>query len=191
MAWIEVIDKDEASGELAETYDELARKRGKIANIMKVHSLNPEAMKRHLDLYMHLLFGKSGLSRAERESIAVVVSAANNCAYCVNHHAEALSRYEKDNSHLRSMVTDFRFLDLPDRRARMLSYALKLTTSPGQIEPSDVEELRRVGFSDRDILDIDLVAAYFNFVNRIALGLGVATSEEERSGYRNEDDPED
>jgi uncharacterized peroxidase-related enzyme len=136
-------------------------------------------MERHLGLYTHLMFGTSGLSRADRESIAVVVSAANNCSYCVNHHAEALSHYERDNSRLRRLVSDFQFLDQPDKKARMLSYALKLTTSPSQVSEQDIEELREVGYSDRDILDINLVSAYFNFVNRIALGLGVNYSEDE------------
>ncbi|MDX1516806.1 MAG: carboxymuconolactone decarboxylase family protein, partial [Woeseiaceae bacterium] len=96
MAWIEEIGVEDADGRLAEIYAELVEKRGKVSNILKVHSLNAEAMADHLDLYMTVMFGKSGLSRAEREAIAVVVSANNDCAYCVNHHAEALRRYIDD-----------------------------------------------------------------------------------------------
>ena len=97
MSWIEEIEVSEAEGRLAEVYAELTSKRGKVANILQVHSLNPNAMSNHADLYMTLMFGKSGLSRAEREAIAVVVSASNDCAYCVSHHAEALSHYIKDD----------------------------------------------------------------------------------------------
>ena len=97
MSWIEEIDVTEADGKLAAIYAELIKKRGKVANILQVHSLNPEAMSNHADLYMTLMFGKSGLSRAEREAIAVVVSATNECPYCVSHHAEALQRYVKDD----------------------------------------------------------------------------------------------
>ena len=78
MSWIKEIEVDEAEGELADLYAELIKARGKISNILKVHSLNPGAMQGHLDLYMTLMFGKSGLTRCEREAIAVVVSAASS-----------------------------------------------------------------------------------------------------------------
>ena len=78
MSWIDEIEVGEADGRLQEMYAELVKKRGKVSNILKVHSLNPEALGNHLDLYMTLMFGKSGLSRLEREAIAVVVSAAND-----------------------------------------------------------------------------------------------------------------
>ena len=100
MSWIEEISADDADGKLAEIYADLIEKRGKISNILQVHSLNPDALSGHLDLYMAIMFGKSGLSRAEREAIGVVVSATNDCAYCVNHHAEALKRYVKDEETL-------------------------------------------------------------------------------------------
>jgi uncharacterized peroxidase-related enzyme len=190
MAWIDTINETEASGDLKDAYDALDRQQKKIANILRVHSLNTGAMERQMSLYTHLMFGKSGLSRADRESIAVVVSAANNCGYCVSHHAEALSHYERDNSRLRRMVSDFQFLDLPDKKARMLSYALKLTTSPSQVSDEDIQELKDVGYSDRDILDMNLIASYFNFLNRVALGLGVDCNEEEPAG-RSDDHSED
>lgn len=183
MAWIEQTETQDATGELKEIYDRLTQQRGKVANIMKVHSLNPGAMQTHLDLYMHLMFGKSGLSRADREAIAVAVSAANDCAYCVSHHAEALARHEKD-ANISDMLKGLRFLDLPDRTARILSYAVKLTYKPSNVGNADIEELREVGLSDRDILDVNLIAAYFNFVNRIALGLGVSFSPDEMTGYK-------
>ncbi|MBT8137117.1 MAG: peroxidase-related enzyme [Gammaproteobacteria bacterium] len=183
MAWIEEIEPQEATDELKEVYEQLTKQRGKVANIMKVHSLNPGAMQKHLDLYMHLMFGKSGLSRADREAIAVAVSAANDCAYCVTHHAEALARYEKD-AKISDMLKGLRFLDLPDRTARILSYAVKLTYKPSNVGTTDIDELRDAGLSDRDILDVNLIAAYFNFVNRIALGLGVTFSSDEMTGYK-------
>ena len=92
MSWIREIEIENAQGELKAVYDQLLESRGKIANILKVHSLNPGSMRTHLEMYMQLMFGRSCLSRAERETIAVAVSAANDCAYCVNHHAEALSK---------------------------------------------------------------------------------------------------
>ena len=182
MSWIKEIELDDAEGELAGIYAELVEKRGKVSNILKVHSLNPGAMGNHLDLYMTLMFGKSGLSRAEREAIAVVVSATNECDYCVNHHAEALRRYVKDDETLSADGLE----TLEPRLSNIVRHAEKLTSAPEAMTESDLGELRAVGLSDRDILDVSLIVAYFNFVNRIALGLGVSFSAEEVSGYRDD-----
>lgn len=183
MSWIGEIEIDEADGKLAEIYSALVEKRGKVSNILKVHSLNPEAMGNHLDLYMTIMFGPSGLSRAEREAIAVVVSANNDCAYCVNHHAEALRRYIKDEETL-ALLSNADGLDtLEPRLSNIVRHAEKLTTAPGAMTESDLDELRAVGLDDKDILDLSLITAYFNFVNRLALGLGVSYNADELGGY--------
>lgn len=186
MSWIDEIEIDAADGKLADMYAELIEKRGKVSNILKVHSLNADAMGDHLDLYMTLMFGKSGLSRAEREAIAVVVSADNDCAYCVNHHAEALRRYIKDEDVMSTLMSTDGLDTLEPRLSNIVRHAEKLTSAPGAMTESDLFELRAVGLSDRDILDLTLITAYFNFVNRVALGLGVSFSAEELSGYRDD-----
>ncbi len=186
MSWIEEIEPDDADGRLAELYAELIEKRGKVSNILKVHSLNADAMGNHLDLYMTIMFGKSGLSRAEREAIAVVVSANNDCDYCVNHHAEALRRYIKDEETIALLSSADGLETLEPRLSNIVRHAEKLTDVPGAMTESDLGELRAVGLSDRDILDLTLITAYFNFVNRIALGLGVGFTAEELAGYRDD-----
>ena len=183
MSWIDEIEVSDADGKLAAMYAELIKKRGKVSNILKVHSLNPDAMEGHLDLYMTLMFGKSGLSRLEREAIAVVVSAANDCAYCVNHHAEALRRYIKDDETLELLSTADGLETLEPRLSNIVRHAEKLTSAPGAMTESDLGELRAVDLSDKDILDLTLIVSYFNFVNRIAVGLGVDFSADEMSGY--------
>jgi uncharacterized peroxidase-related enzyme len=186
MSWIEEIEVDDADGELAEMYAELVKERGKISNILKVHSLNHKAMANHLDLYMTLMFGRSGLDRMEREAIGVVVSAANDCEYCVNHHAESLKHYLDDEETLELLSSADGLETLEPRLSNIVRYAEKLTSAPGAMTESDLGELRAVGLSDRDILDLTLITGYFNFVNRIALGLGVDFSAEEMSGYLND-----
>lgn len=186
MSWISEIEIDEADGKLAEIYANLVEKRGKVSNILKVHSLNPEAMGDHLNLYMTIMFGRSGLSRAEREAIAVVVSANNDCAYCVNHHAEALGRYVKDEETLALLRSADGLETLEPRLSNIVRHAEKLTTAPGAMTESDLDELRAVGLDDKDILDLSLITAYFNFVNRLALGLGVTYNADELSGYRDD-----
>jgi uncharacterized peroxidase-related enzyme len=184
VPWIKTIDKTEATAYIKELYDEITRKRGKVSNIMKVQCLNPHALKQHLDLYMTLMFGKCGLSRAERELIAVVVSAANECRYCITHHAEALKNYWKDDEKVRKAIESSETLDLSEKTQRMIYYVIKMTKTPGQITQDDIDALRDTGYSDEDILNINLIMSYFNFVNRIALGLGVEYSDEEAKGYK-------
>jgi uncharacterized peroxidase-related enzyme len=186
MSWISEIEVSEADGKLAETYAMLIKQRGKVSNILKVHSLNPDAMNSHLDLYMTIMFGKSGLSRLEREAIAVVVSANNECDYCVNHHAEALRRYLKDEETIALLMTADGLETLEPRLSNIVRHAEKLTMAPGAMTESDLGELRAEGLSDDDILDLTLIVGYFNFVNRIALGLGVSFSEDELIGYNND-----
>ena len=184
MSWIDEIDVDEAEGRLAETYAALVRQRGKVSNILKVHSLNPEALGNHLDLYMTLMFGKSGLSREEREAVAVVVSAANDCEYCVAHHMGSLQHYIDDEDTLTRLKTADGLETLEPRLSNIVRHAEKLTNAPVAMTESDLGELRAVGLSDKDILDLTLIVGYFNFVNRVALGLGVGWSADELNGYR-------
>jgi len=183
MSWIDEVEVGDADGKLEAMYAELLEKRGKISNILKVHSLNPAAMGDHLNLYMTIMFGKSGLSRAEREAIAVVVSANNDCAYCISHHVEALRHYIKDEEILEMLATADGLETLEPRLSNIVRHAEKLTSAPSAMTESDLGELRAVGLSDKDILDLTLTVGYFNFVNRIALGLGVEFTAEEMSGY--------
>ncbi|MEJ7745543.1 MAG: peroxidase-related enzyme [Luteimonas sp.] len=128
------------------------------------------------------------LSRRQREMIAVVVSRENRCDYCVTHHLEALSRYVDDATVLDAVSTDYRTIDLPEADRALLDYAAKLTRDPSSSSAADIAALRSAalrsaGIAEADILLANLVIDYFNFVNRIALGLGVASSAAEVAGY--------
>ncbi len=184
MTWIRVVEEEEAGGELQEVYESVRSARGKLSNIMRVQSLNPRAMKAHLELYMALLFDRSGLSRAERELIAMVVSAENECSYCVTHHAAALKAYWKDEERVRRVAEDYRSVELSARERAMLDYAVLLTREPAAVEEELVIALREAGLSDEEILNVNLITGYFNFVNRLAEGLGVEFTAEEAGGYR-------
>ncbi len=184
MPWIGVVEPEEATGQLAEVYEDVGRRRGNVANIYKIHSLNPQALKAHLDFYTSILYRQGGLKRAQREMIGVVVSALNQCDYCVVHHSEALARYEKSSEVLRRLQTDYRKAPLPEKEARMLEYCARLTQSPDAMQEKDVLSLVEAGFEDSEILDINLIASYFNFVNRVVLGLDVELEVREERKYR-------
>ena len=130
MSWIKTVDRPNGNKSLRDTFDKIRESRGKISNIMKAQSLLPDALKHHLNLYQSLMFGESSLKVAEREMIALVVSASNNCAYSVSHVADALAHYEKDNNRMKEIIAGRQFLGMTDRQAKMLRYATKLTQQP-------------------------------------------------------------
>lgn len=183
MNWIDVIDEADAENDLKIIYNDVQKKRRKISNIMKIHSLNTEVMKNHMNLYLSIMFGKSDLKREEREMIAVVVSIINKCDYCIKHHKEALQFYWNKEK-VRDLIKDYKSLVLSNRLKMIINYVEKLTINPYEINKKDIDILKEIGLSDRNILDINLIASYFNFVNRIALGLGVKFSNDEIRGYK-------
>jgi uncharacterized peroxidase-related enzyme len=131
MARIRVIEQDEAEGRLAEIYAELVGSRGKLAEVHKIQSLNPESIPAHMDLYMKVMFSRSPLSRPEREMMAVVVSAANRCAYCIRHHGEALNHFWKDWIRVEDLARLGRELaGLTAREQALCRYARQVTLEP-------------------------------------------------------------
>ena len=185
MARIKVIDYVEATGELKEIYDDLIGKRGKLAEVHKIQSLNPATIVHHMDLYMSIMYARSPLSRAQREMMAVVVSAANNCEYCQIHHKQALLHYWKDADRVDQLATDYSAigLDLSEKAFCDLAYHLTANPSGEKVEQA-ITTLKELGHDDRSILDAHLVIAYFNFVNRLVLGLGVALESDQGEGYK-------
>ena len=186
MAYIDVIGYDSAEGELKEIYEDLIQSRGKLADVHMIQSLNPKSIVNHMDLYMTIMFGKSPLKRVQREMIAVVVSKNNDCDYCQLHHAEAVNHYWKDAVKIEQLKSDFEQVDLSPNDMELCRFAKKLTSEPNHDNQSSTQNLRDLGLSDRAILDATMVIAYFNFVNRIVLGLGVAVNKEELKGYNYE-----
>ncbi len=184
MARIKTIRHNESEGRLKEIYDSLLKQRGKLAAVHTIQSLRPESIKQHMDLYMGIMFSRSELSRAEREMIAVVVSTANGCLYCQKHHAQALNHYWKDKNKIKQVIQEDAPAFLSAREQALCRYARILTLEPHAHEKNDyTESLRGVGLEDTAILDATLVVAYFNFVNRIVLSLGVELEVDDGKGY--------
>jgi len=175
MSYIQIIPEQDASGELAELYTRYGNSDGSVDNVLKVHSLNPESLQAHCALYVQSCHRPSPVNRAEREIIGVTVSLLNGCAYCQTHHAAGLRRLlPKDRKHLADEVFEGNFEHLTHREQAMTRYAAKLTSTPASIVQSDIDELHNAGLSDREILDVAQVCAYFAYANRIVLGLGAS-----------------
>ncbi|MBS1262133.1 MAG: hypothetical protein MAG453_01472 [Calditrichaeota bacterium] len=173
MAWIRVIDERDAGGELKRAYDRVAGKRGRLSNVLKIQSLHPRSVTAHLDLYTTLMFEREHLSREQCELIGVAVSATNRCPYCVRHHSEALNKYWRDHNRTASYAIDPGSFPLPAKERAIVDYAIRLTRAPGEMRENDVRSLRDAGLSDTQILLVNQITSYFNYVNRSVLGLGV------------------
>lgn len=184
LAYIQVIQPEKADDELRATYERILQKRGALANVHKIHSLKPRTMETHIDFYLSVMFGPSGLSRRERETIAVAVSQINECGYCVEHHADALQRHQPDAALVEELKQTGDSARFTPRERALVAYARKLTLQPTTMGSGDVKALRSAGFNDEEILMASLTAAYFNFVNRLVLGLGVELEAQVRAPYK-------
>lgn len=185
MPFIKIIEPEEAEGVLKEIYDSLEKSRGKIAEVHKIQSLNPESITAHMDLYMKVMYRSSPLSRLEREMMGTVVSVANDCEYCVRHHAEAMNHYWKDETRLNKFIVYYNNSNLSERETDLCNYAKALTQDVSKSKKDQLAKgLLQKGFSDREVLDATLVIAYFNFVNRVVHGLGVELEEDRGKGYK-------
>src|SRR6476659_9139736 len=150
----------------------------------------PNKLKAFVLMADDLMLGDSGLSKLEREMIAVAVSAANHCHYCLTSHGAAVRQRAKDPEMGELMVQNYRAADLPPRQKAMLDFAVRLTEAPDKIEEADREGLRKAGFSDRDIWDIAAVAAFYNMSNRMAAAADMKPNREYHYQMREPVDPE-
>ncbi len=135
---------------------------------MRAYAFDETKLDAFSALYNDLMLGESGLSKLEREMIAVVVSSCNKCFYCLVAHGQAVRALSGDPMLGERLVMNWRTADLPSRQRAMLAFAEKMTRSSAEIVEQDRAELRAEGFSDRDIWDIGSVAGFFNMTNRLA-----------------------
>ncbi|MGE5535706.1 MAG: peroxidase-related enzyme [Acidobacteriota bacterium] len=143
-------------------------KLGFVPNVLLAYAFDMTKLETFVAMYNDLMLGESGLSKLEREMIAVAVSSQNRCYYCLVAHGAAVRHYSGNPLLGEHMVMNYRVARLNKRQRAMLDFAVKLTASPWSVEDNDRERLRRVGFSDRDIWDIAAVVGFFNMSNRVA-----------------------
>ena len=180
MTWIATISYDDAEGALRELYDRIKGPGNNVDNIMLAHSLRPHTMEGHMALYKYVLHHpRNALPKTYLEIIGVYVSILNECRYCIDHHYAGLLRLLQDDrrgAEIREAL-DARepAAAFSGRELAGLGYVAKLTMKPATASVADIEALRKVGFSDGEILEINQVTAYFAYANRTVLGLGINT----------------
>ena len=149
-------------------FDKCTEKLGFIPNVLKAYAFDMPKLEAFVAMYNDLMLAPSGLSKLEREMIAVAVSSHNRCYYCLTAHGAAVRSLANDPVLGELMVMNYRAARVDRRQRAMLDFAIKLTAEPWSVEEIDRKALREAGFSDRDIWDIAAVAGFFNMSNRIA-----------------------
>jgi len=141
---------------------------GFIPNVLAAFAKFPKQFEGFTKLYNSLMLGESGLTKLEREMIAVTVSSENHCFYCLVAHGSAVRELSNDPQLGERIAANFRSAELPRRQEELLSFAKKLTKDPSEIGEQERKKLRDVGYTDRDIWDISAIVGFFNMTNRLA-----------------------
>ena len=154
---------------------------GFIPNVLAAFAKFPKQFEGFTKLYNSLMLGESGLTKLEREMIAVTVSSENHCFYCLVAHGSAVRELSNDPQLGERIAANFRSAELPEKQLELLNFTKKLTRDPSEMSESDRIKLREVGYTDRDIWDISAIIGLFNMTNRLAS----ATEMEPNDNYHN------
>ncbi|WP_340108406.1 peroxidase-related enzyme [Pikeienuella sp. HZG-20] len=149
-------------------YDICQEKLGLVPNVLAAYGFSAERLRAFSQMYNALMLAESDLSKAEREMIAVAVSAENHCLYCLVAHGAALRQLTGDPVLADTIAANYRHAKITPRQRAMLDFAVKMTKASATIEEEDREALRAAGFSNRAIWDVAEVAAFFNMTNRMS-----------------------
>jgi uncharacterized peroxidase-related enzyme len=162
------LQRGELSPAMEGMFGKCQEKLGFVPNVLQAYAFDTAKLEPFVAMYNDLMLAPSGLSKLEREMIAVAVSSHNRCYYCLVAHGAAVRSLSGDPALGELMVMNYRVARLSVRHRAMLDFAVKLTAEPWTVQEDHREALRKAGFSNRDIWDIAAVAGFFNMSNRIA-----------------------
>ncbi len=172
------------SEEMRAYFAKCEEKLGYVPNVLLAYGHDDAKLSAFAAFYNDLMLAPSGLSKLEREMIAVAVSSVNRCYYCLTAHGQAVRQLSGDPVLGEMMVMNYRAAKLSPRHRAMLDFSVKLSETPHRIEEEDRQGLREAGFSERDIWDVAAVAAFFNMSNRMASAVDMRPNAEYRGAAR-------
>ena len=180
MSWIKIIAYEAAGAKLKRIYNRVKGPNNNIDNVLLIHSLRPHTLVGHMTLYKSVLHHSDNtLPKWYLESLGVYVSQLNKCSYCVAHHSSGLRRLINDDDKYtrfcKALENDTLDSFFDTQFFAGITYAKKLTLDIQKLNKSDFEPLLQAGFTEGEILEINQVTSYFNYVNRSVLGLGANT----------------
>ena len=165
-------------------FDLCAEKLGLVPNVLRAYAFDIDKLNAFTAMYNDVMLADSGLSKLEREMIAVVVSSINRCWYCQVAHGAAVRQISGDPKLGEALVMNYRVAPLSDRQRAMLDFAALLTERSATVEESDRQALRDHGFTDRDIWDIASVTGFFNMSNRVASAVNMQPNDDYHGAAR-------
>jgi uncharacterized peroxidase-related enzyme len=168
----------EREAQLEAYFAKCREKLGFVPNVLQAYAFDNAKLQAFIMMADDLMLGDSGLSKLEREMIAVAVSAVNHCHYCLTAHGAAVRQRAQDPEMGELIAQNYRAAELTPRQKAMLDFAVRLTEVPDKIDEADRHQLRNAGFSDRDIWDIAAVAAFYNMSNRLAAAADIRPNAE-------------
>lgn len=180
MTWIATVAFEDATGKVRQLYERIKGPDNNVDNIMMAHSLRPHTMEGHMAIYKNVIHHpRNTLPKWLLEAVGVYVSLINKCDYCIEHHYAGMRRLLNDDERSSEIRTALEAEDpeqvFSGRELAALRYAAALTKTPTDISPEDLDALREASLDDGEILEVNQVAAYFNYANRTVLGLGINT----------------
>lgn len=172
MAFVSQVSEKDAGPELLSIYQRTRENFGFLPNYVQALGSNPQLIQQHLAFGDQIMSDRA-LSRIVKEQIGVVVSGLNTSSYCVAAHLELLRQMGIEKPLGRKLATDYPNAAVGEAVQALFRFADKLTRRSADIQKADTEALRAAGWDDAAIIETVLAVAYFNFVNRVASGLGL------------------
>ena len=183
MSWIKVIPFEEATGKLKQIYKKIKGPNNQIDNVLSIHSLRPHTLVGHMSLYKNTLHHSNNtFPNWFLELLGTYTSYLNGCDYCYLHHFTGMKRFLNDDDKAEKLKfhieNDSLSKILNDKELALSNYTKKLTLNASSITEDNIQNIRNLGVSDGEILEVNQVVSYFNYANRTVLGLGVNTDNE-------------
>ncbi len=177
-SWFRVPDARELPEDLQKMFGKARERIGFVPNVFRTYAFRPQRLRLWFAHFKSVHEPTPQLSAADREMIAVVVSMAPGCLYCLVAHGAALREALGDGVLGDRTTYDWRRAGLDERRRAICAFAEKLTVRPREVEESDLDALRRVGLTDEEVWDVAEVASMYNFTNRMAMATNMLPNEE-------------
>src|SRR5579883_3569285 len=173
-----VPDPETLDEDLRAIWRKCVEKLGFVPNVYSAYSLKPQRLRNFMAMYNEIMLSESGLTKLEREMVAVVVSSANRCYYCLVAHGAAVRVLSGDPELGEMLALNHRVARLEPRQRAMLDFAWKLTSEPAMVGEGDRASLRQAGLSEEEIFDLVETVGFFNMSNRMASGLDIMPNRE-------------
>lgn len=172
MPFVSEVEQEQASPGLREIYSAIEKDFGAVPHFFKALGAKPSVIAAQLQMNVAIM-GDGALSASVKEQIGLVVSGINASSYCIAIHMELLQRFGFNKPTARKLSTNYMSAPVDDKTKALFRFADKLTRKPVEIEQSDVDQVLRAGWSQDALRETVLVAAFFNYINRVSFGLGL------------------